>query len=159
MSWIKKIFSRPQEKVNANPISEFNERMAGITKSGSVDDGHYTDSTEKIRQLKKDGKNREAIELLIKCVDATENESVKANSKPVHNEKFAFLGEGRSNNGWGVAPWYYEQLAILYRKEKQYQKEVEILERYEQQPKAPGVGPKKLAERLIKARALMDKNG
>jgi len=61
--------------------------------------------------------------------------------------------------GWGVAPWYYEQLAILYRKEKQYDNEVEILERYERQPKAPGAGPEKLADRLMKAREVRDKKG
>jgi hypothetical protein len=58
---------------------------------------------------------------------------------------------------WGVAPWYYEQLAILYRKGKDYSKEVEILERYEAQSKAPGMGPEKLALRLIKARGLASK--
>ena len=56
--------------------------------------------------------------------------------------------------GWGVAPWYYEQLAILYRKEKRHVDEVEILERFESQPKAPGVGPGRLAARLVKARRL-----
>lgn len=158
MSWLKNIFGKPQGKASVATISEFNNRMAEIKNSGSVDDGHYTDSIDKIKQLKKEGKNREAIKLLLRCVDATEKESVKANSKPIHNEKFAFLSEGRSNNSWGVAPWYYEQLAILYRKEKEYQKEVGILERYEKQPKAPGAGPEKLAGRLIKARALRDKN-
>jgi hypothetical protein len=58
-----------------------------------------------------------------------------------------------------VAPWYYEQLAILYRKEKQYQQEVAILERYASKPKAPGVGPEKLAARLEKAKELLTKHG
>ncbi len=58
-----------------------------------------------------------------------------------------------------MASWYYEQLAILYRKEKQYDNEVEILERYERQPKAPGAGPEKLADRLMKAREVRDKKG
>ena len=158
MSWMKKIFSTPQKSENGDPISEFNDRITEFKESGSMGDGYYTNSVETIKNLKKEGKNTEAIELLKKCVDATESESVKANSKPIHNDKFAFLSEGRSNSNWGVAPWYYEQLAILYRKETQYEKEVEILERYEKQPKAPGVGPKKLAERLIKARVLADKN-
>lgn len=74
-----------------------------------------------------------------RLVDSTENES-------------EFAGDG-----WGVAPWYYEQLAIIYRKEKQYHKEVEILERYADQPKAPGAGPQKLAERLAKAKELLAK--
>ena len=102
-------------------------------------DGHYTDYVERIKQLKAEKKNEEAIKLLLKLVGEIEKEA-KVQGK-----------------GWGVAPWYYEQLAILYRKEKQYDNEVEILERYEGQPKAPGAGSEKLAERLIKARQLRDK--
>ncbi|MDT8364169.1 MAG: hypothetical protein RQ714_05910 [Nitrosomonas sp.] len=119
---------------------------------------NYFDSVETINKLKRDGRNKEAIELLIKYVNATEAESKKKNSAPAVNDKFSFLSEGRTESSWGVAPWYYEQLAIIYRKEKQYRKEVEILERYERQAKAPGVGPKKLSERLIKARELLKKN-
>jgi hypothetical protein len=59
--------------------------------------------------------------------------------------------------GEGVAPWYYEKLAMIYRKEKRYEAEVAILKRYERQPKAPGALPKKLAERLVKARQLRDR--
>jgi hypothetical protein len=56
--------------------------------------------------------------------------------------------------GWGVAPWYYEQLAIIYRKRKDAMAEVEILERYASAPHAPGAGPEKLRQRLQKARHL-----
>ena len=101
--------------------------------------GHYTDYVDRVKQLKAEKRNEEAIKLLLKLVAETEKESKK------------------QGEGWGVAPWYYEQLAILYRKEKQYDSEVEILERYECQPKSPGAGPEKLAERLIKARELRDK--
>jgi hypothetical protein len=59
--------------------------------------------------------------------------------------------------GGGVSPWYYEKLAMIYRKEKLYEDEVAILERYERQPKAPGALSKKLAERLVKARQLWDR--
>lgn len=82
----------------------------------------------------------------------------KKNSTPVVNSEFFFLSEGRTENNWGVAPWYYEQLAIIYRKEKQYRKEVEILERYERQVKAPGAGAQKLANRLVKAKELLQKS-
>ena len=128
-----------------------------IENAGSMDDAHYTDCIEQIKKLKREGKNAEAIDILLRCVQKTETESKKYDSKPLLDDMFAFLREGRSEGGGGVAPWYYEQLAILYRKEKQYAKEVEILERYSSQPKALGVGPKKLAERLIKARELMEK--
>lgn len=93
-------------------------------------------AVEEVKHLKKEGRNREAIELLLQCV-----KSMEENSK----------------NLGGVAPWYYEQLAILYRKERKYEEEVEILERYSRQPKAPGRGPEKLAERLEKARGRSNK--
>jgi hypothetical protein len=54
-------------------------------------------------------------------------------------------------NKWGVAPWYYEQLAIIYSKEKRYADEIAVLQRYDQQPKAPGASPAHLKERLEKA--------
>ena len=142
MSWLKKLFSGRGSSANPNEIIEqFNSDMAEIRNAGSVDGKHYTDSVERVKQLKREGKNSEAIAILLESVNATEKES-------------KFAGEG-----WGVAPWYYEQLAILYRKEKQYKNEVEILERYENQPKAPGVGPEKLAARLVKAKELWVKLG
>lgn len=101
--------------------------------------GHYTDYVERVKQLKAEKRNEEAIKLLLKLVNETEKEAKS------------------QGEGWGVAPWYYEQLAILYRKEKQYDNEVEILERYARQPKAPGAGPEKLAERLKKAREVRNK--
>ena len=51
----------------------------------------------------------------------------------------------------GGAAWYYEQLAILYGKQKRPREELGILERYAAQRHAPGVKPAKLAERLEKA--------
>lgn len=158
MNWFNKMFGKPRIESN-NIERKFNAQIAKIKSAGKVDDGHYTNSVEKIKALKREGRNSQAIELLLKCVDATEKEAKSADSKPsVLDERFSFLEEGQSEHGWGVAPWYYEQLAILYRKEKLYQKEVEILERYEKQKKAPGVGPQKLADRLVKARELARKN-
>ncbi len=100
---------------------------------GLVDGRHYTTYTEDVRHLKRIGNQETAERLLLRLVDATE-------------------AEGRAE-GWGVAPWYYERLAILYAKRKDAAAELGILERYERQPKAPGVGPSKLAERLARVRA------
>jgi len=105
----------------------------------SGEGGHYTEYGERVKQLKAENRLDEAIDLLLKLVDQTEKEA-KNHGK-----------------GMGVAPWYYEQLAVIYRKQKRYGDEVQILERYENQPKAPGVSPHKLAERLVKARQLRDK--
>jgi len=56
-------------------------------------------------------------------------------------------------NDCGVAPWYYEQLAIVYSKQHLHEMELAVLERYDAQPKAPGMAPIRLKERLVKARA------
>src|SRR4051794_3412785 len=51
-------------------------------------------------------------------------------------------------DGTGVAPWYYEQLAVIYRKQGHIDDEIAILERFEGQPKLPGAGPEILRQRL-----------
>ena len=59
--------------------------------------------------------------------------------------------------GGGVAPWYYEQLAIVYRKEDRHEDELAILERYDRQIKASGAHPAQLKIRLDKVRARLKK--
>ncbi len=159
MNWFKKIFGKEENKseVSTDPIQAVANNVEFIKDLGGDDDDHYTDNVEIVKQLKRDKKYDEAIEILLKSVDLTEAESVRKNSTPALDDKFAFLSAGRTNS-WGVAPWYYEQLAIIYRKQKKYAEEVAILERYNEQPKAPGAGPKKLAERLVKAKDLLGKN-
>ncbi|MCY3990497.1 MAG: hypothetical protein OXF50_04610 [Caldilineaceae bacterium] len=109
-------------------------------KPGFVEGKHYTGYVEQVNRLKREGQHDKAVRLLLKLVDATEAESKNSDSLS------------------GVAPWYYEQLAIVYRKEKRYGDEVAILERYEKQPKAPGASPGKLAKRLKQARTLQSSN-
>ena len=143
MGWFKNIFTpkRPSTKTATDDlfISEFLIHELKKRQAGLVDGYHYTDHVERVKQLKREGLYSEAIDLLHKLVEATESEARAA----------------RGN--WGVAPWYYEQLAIIYRKEKRFDDEVSILERYELQQKAPGVGPSGLAERLINAKKLAAK--
>jgi len=95
---------------------------------------HYTEYVETVNELKRAGELEKAEQLLLELIKAVESES-KA-------EKF------------GVAPWYYEQLAIIYRKRKDYSKEIKILERFARQRHAPGASTPKLLERLQKAREL-----
>jgi hypothetical protein len=138
VNWLTRIFRRikkssPNESLD-ELVASYESKHARVREAGSVDGKHYTNYPDQIRQLKREKRHVEAIKLLLKLVYATEQESKVA--------------------GWGVAPWYYEQLAILYRKEKDYDKEVAILERYESQTKAPGAKPQKLALRLVKAREL-----
>jgi hypothetical protein len=107
--------------------------------TGAPQGSHYTDFIDRVEQHTQERKYDDAIPLLLTLVDATEKEAKKA--------------------GEGVAPWYYEKLAIIYRKQKRYGDEIAILERFERQPKAPGALRKKLAERLVKAKQLRDEKG
>lgn len=111
------------------------------TPPGSAPDGkfkgrHYTEYVEEVKDLKREDPLDDLIELLQRLVDATEDESAQ--------------------EGFGVAPWYFEQLAVAYHKRKDYASEVAILERFASLPHAPGASPPQLLERLEKARALLN---
>lgn len=99
---------------------------------GMVRGWHFTEWVEAVKELRRRGDEPAAQELLLQLVDATEAEA--------------------RVDGYGVAPWYYEQLAISYRKGGELEKEVAILERYATQRHAPGASPPKLLERLEKAK-------
>jgi hypothetical protein len=58
--------------------------------------GHFSDYVEEVKTLRRSGDDIPAEALLLELVRATEADAAA--------------------NDWGVAPWYYEQLAILYRK-------------------------------------------
>ena len=102
-----------------------------------LDGKHYSQYTDSIKLLMKEGNLSEAESLLMKIVALTEEEDrVK---------------------GGGVAPFYYNELAKIYRKQKDLDKEVAILERFAKQNHARGSMPPKLLERLEKAKKLKDK--
>jgi len=101
-----------------------------MEKSGYLNGKHYTDYVDEIKELKREEKYEEAIKLLLKIIEVVENESKQENI--------------------GVAPWYYEQLSIVYHKQKRLDEEIKILERFTKQHHAPGSKPKKLIERLEK---------
>jgi hypothetical protein len=103
-----------------------------IVEPGYYEGRHYTTYIRDFKILKKSGKYEELESLLAELVRATEEESAA--------------------NGMGVAPAYYNELAILYRKQKEYSKEITILERFAKQRHAGGVLPTRLLERLRKAR-------
>jgi len=138
--WLKTIFFPQCGSTLDRELHDLLAKQNRISSAGKLDGKHYTNSVEAIKQLKREGRHEEAIELLLKAVNATERESTAA------------------GKGWGVAPWYYEQLAIIYRKEKGYGDEVKILERYVKQEASPNVGTSKLGVRLDKARQLLEKN-
>ena len=105
-----------------------------IAKPGYHDGRHFTTYVRDFERLKKCGNLTELEKLLLELVKATEAES--------------------NADGLGVAPAYYGALAILYRKQKEYSKEVSILERFADQKHAAGVMPAKLLDRLNKAKKL-----
>lgn len=105
--------------------------------AGRVRDRHYTDYVDEVKLLRRDDRDDTAEQLLLELVEAVEEEARVLDV--------------------GVAPWYYEQLAIIYRKRKDVDAEIRILERYSRQSPAPGAGPDRLAQRLTKARALRDR--
>ena len=106
-----------------------------MTQPGYYNGRHFTTYVSDVAELKKQDRFEELESLLLELVAATEAEN-----------KVQKLG---------VAPWYYEELAKLYRKQKDYVKEVAILERFAKQKHAPGVKPQQLLERLEKARQLI----
>jgi tetratricopeptide (TPR) repeat protein len=117
-------------------IERYVEKELKRKQAGSVNGKHFVEYVERVKQLKREGKYQEAIELLLKLIDAVESEVKIAK----------YYGEN-----WFCAPWYYEQLAIIYRKEKQYGEEVAILERLQKQNKCLD---EELLKRLKKAREL-----
>jgi hypothetical protein len=77
---------------------------------GYFQNKHYTEYVETIKDLKRAEKYKEAEKLLLILIKAVEIES--------------------EAKDWSLAPYYYRQLAIIYRKQKLYDKEIAILERY-----------------------------
>ena len=53
----------------------------------------------------------------------------------------------------GVAPWYYEQAAIIHRKRRDRNAELALLRQFAAQQHAPGATSPKLLERLAKLEA------
>jgi len=105
-----------------------------IVKPGYYDGRHFTTYVRDFEAIKKNGDFSELEKLLFQLVGATEAES--------------------SLDGMGVAPAYYGELAILYRKQKDYAKEISILERFAKHKHANGVKPAQLLERLDKVKKL-----
>jgi DNA polymerase III subunit epsilon len=123
------------------PAHSTETRRFVLRDSPSVDTGRSRAATpteanriealvEEIKQLKRDGMFDRAEALLIAEVNRQENHA--------------------SATGMGVAPWYYEQLAVIYSKQQRFADEASILKRYAIQPEAPGAKPAQLLDRLKK---------
>jgi hypothetical protein len=92
-----------------------------------------------VQKLRQEDRLEEAITSLLALVDATEEDDL-------------FTGSG-------VVSEYYEELAKIYRKRKEYVKEIKILARYGGRRHVYGDSRQEiLKERLEKAKKLFDKN-
>jgi hypothetical protein len=118
----------------SNELSPPTQERERDPRPGYVRGRHYTAYVEEVKTLRRTGQETEAETLLLELLNATE-------------------AEARAE-GCGVAPWYYEQLAISYRKQNDMASEIAVLERFADQQHAPGATPQQLLERLAKARAL-----
>jgi len=79
--------------------------------TGDVWGRHYTEWVETVKALKRENRLDEAEALLLECCVATEIEAMR--------------------NRWPTpAPWYYSELATIYRKRKEPENELAILGRY-----------------------------
>lgn len=107
--------------------------VAALAELGFYKGKHYSEYVDEVHLLIKENKLGDAEKLLSELVRATESEA-------------------RQNN-CGVAPWYYEKLAAIYRRRKDAESEIQILEKFSSQKHAPGVTPSKLLARLEKLKA------
>ena len=110
-----------------------------MQKAGYVDGRHFTEYVDTVKDLKRRGLLDQAAALLMRLIEATE-------------------AEDRSQR-MGVAPWYYEQLAVIYHKQKRTDDEIGVLERFAKQRHAPGMGPAKLLSRLDKLKSRLNDQG
>lgn len=91
----------------------------------------FVEWVEHIKQLRRDGKEDDAIDLLLECIKAAERDA--------------------NSNDWQPPPWYTEQAAIILRRRGDLAGEVALLQRF--LAACPDDKPQvDIAERLVKAR-------
>jgi hypothetical protein len=95
-------------------------------------------STVDIGDLIRDKKYEEAEKLLIEIIEEMESSAM--------------------NTGEGIAPWFYEKLAGIYRKTKQNEKQINTIQRFLIQIKASGSRPKKIYDKYVKLMKATDEN-
>ena len=117
-------------RIQTNSISI--RAYADTSRIDKLESGRIERVVANVNQLKQERRFEEALTLLLGEMTLWERDSATG------------LG--------GVAPWYYEQAAIIYRKLGRYDDEIAVLERFAAQKHAPGVSPPRLLERLEKAK-------
>lgn len=118
-----------------NRASRARTGIPPVTESAGLFQGrHFTDYVEEVKSLRRSGHDAQALDLLGHLIDATEAEAL-------------------ASPGWGVAPWYYLQLATICKRLGDAAGERAVLERFASQPHAPGSQPKELLARLERVRS------
>lgn len=102
---------------------------------------HYCAWVEPVKQLKRDNRLDEALDLLLEVIAVVERPENCQGREP--------------------APWYTEQAAIVYRKQKNFAGEVDILQRWVDAARCNGSAADDnfpLIQRQVKAEALLDES-
>ena len=123
------IYERIQEKVAELGVSR---PLYGL---GYVRGRYYITYVYDVEKLKRQNRLDEAEALLLELIEADESVRREEKNRP-------------------PAPWYYEHLAIVYRKNKKYSEEVFIIERYLNQSDGGSIHHPKMLKRLEKAKKL-----
>lgn len=103
--------------------------------AGSVHGRHYTEWVPKLDELRSSGDDDSAPALLLECIDAAERAVRVAGMEP--------------------APGYTKRAAVIYRRRKDYAREIQVMERWE--AAAPPRYRGAMKERLAAARKLQEK--
>lgn len=111
--------------------------LGGEPYPGRLNGRHYTDYINEVKQLGRDGDLAGEERLLLSLISTVETEA--------------------RIRKWIVAPWYYEALAILYRKRKDYAAELAVIERYKHQPHGKDFPDDDVLRREAKARELLSR--
>ena len=105
-------------------------RRAQEFRNGMVNGVHYLETVEPIKQLKREGRLREALDLCYLAIAAAENEARAERQTP--------------------APWYTQQAAIIHRKLGEREAEVAVLERWLSHVPAKQREDSRIGQRLAK---------
>lgn len=108
--------------------------VAEVERAGTVRRRHYVAWADEVRGLKREGQMEKALELLYECIEAVERSA--------------------DLDGLSMSPWYTEHAAIAHRKLGQLNRELEVLQRYRDHPRAI---PDAFTDRIAKARQLIAK--
>lgn len=99
---------------------------------------HLTTYVNEVTFLMRSARTEEAEELLLALLRASEEQSIA--------------------KGFGVGSWYYERLAVIYRRRMDFTSEIAVLERYCRAQSPFGPIPDDIHARLEKARVLDSKS-